>query len=74
MEGILSAALARNPGVRICVSAIAMETLRRASDWMAENGLEAEITQIFVSRTKKTGGLRLLMAQNPVFLIAGARR
>ena len=73
-EAILRAALERNPRVRLCVSAIALETLHRASDWMEKNGIEAEIAQIAVSRTRKAGGLRLLMANNPVFLISGAGR
>ena len=72
LEEILDTALSRNPHVRLCVSAIALETLHRASDWMEKNGLEAEIAQIAVSRTKKAGGLHLLMANNPVFLISGA--
>ena len=72
LEEILDAALTRNPQVRLCVSAIALETLYRASDWMEKNGMEAEIAQIAVSRTKKAGGQQLLMANNPVFLISGA--
>lgn len=71
-EAILRAALERNPRVRLCVSAIALETLHLASDWMEKNGIEAEIAQIAVSRTRKASGLRLLMANNPVFLISGA--
>ena len=34
-------------------------------------GLEVQVTQIAVSRTKPAGGLHLLMANNPTFLIAG---
>ena len=72
LEAILQAALERNPHVRLCVAAIALETLHRASEWMEKNGVEAEITQIAASRTKKAGDLHLLLANNPVFLLSGA--
>ena len=40
---------------------------------MQELGWEAEVCQIAVSRGRKAGGLTLLLAQNPVFLITGTR-
>ena len=40
---------------------------------LEELGYEAEVVQISVSRARKAGELHLLMAQNPVFLITGAR-
>ena len=70
---ILRAAIEANPDVRICVSAIALETLHEAAEWMDVNGFETEIAQIAVSRAKGVGGLHLLMANNPVFLISGRR-
>ena len=69
---ILDAAVRANPKVRICVSAIALETLHRAVSGLERLGCQPEVTQIAVSRTKAVGGLHLLMAQNPVFLITGA--
>lgn len=60
-----------SPRARICVSAIALETLHTASECLTALGYEAEITQIAVSRTRPAGKLHLLMAQNPVFLITG---
>lgn len=68
---ILSLALQRNPKARLCVSAIALETLSAACREMRALGITPEVTQIAVSRTKGVGGLNLLMAQNPVFLISG---
>ena len=59
---------------RICISAIALETLGAAIAALTARGLTAEVTQIAVSRTKPAGRLHLLMANNPIFLITGTRK
>ena len=64
---ILDAALAANLAVRICLTAIALETLAAALDACAARGLEAEITQIAAAHA--AGRPHLLRAANPVFLI-----
>ena len=74
MEGVLDAVLAKNPDARICISAIALETLGAAIAALTARGLTAEVTQIAVSRTKPAGRLHLLMANNPIFLITGTRK
>ena len=73
LSGIAEAALAKNPNARLCVSAVTLETLSAALRVFDEHGLSAEVTQISVSRAKPGGGLRMLLANNPVFLIAGCR-
>ena len=73
MEAVVDAVLGKNPAARICISAIALETLSAAVAALTAHGLSAEVTQIAVSRTKPTGRLHLLMANNPIFLITGAR-
>ena len=60
-----------NPRARVCVSAIALETLHTTLDRLTALGYETEVTQVSVSRTRPTGTLHLLTAQNPVFLITG---
>ena len=60
-----------NPHARICVSAIALETLEKAVSCFKKYSCVPEITQISVSRARQTGGLSLMTAQNPVFLITG---
>ena len=69
LRAIVDAALAANPAARLCISAIALETLQQAIAALAAHGLAAQVTQIAVSRTKAAGSLHLLMANNPVFLI-----
>ena len=69
LEGIVDAALAKNPEVRLCVPAIALETLSAALAVFAARGLDAEVTQIAVSRARPGARLHLLLANNPVFLV-----
>lgn len=73
LRAIIEAAYARNPDVRLCISAIALETLSTAMDALIRMDLETEITQIAVNRTKTAGELHLLTANNPIFLIAAKR-
>lgn len=73
MAAILEAAVTANPAVRICISAIAIETLGQAVAALERLGYEPSVTQIAVSRTRGVGSLHLLMAQNPVFLITGEK-
>ena len=52
---------------------VAARTEISATDYRGlctNDGLEAEVTQISVSRTKAAGKLHLLMANNPVFLVS----
>ena len=52
---------------------IALETLSAAVTALEKHGLEADVAQIAVSRTRPAGKLHLLMANNPTFLITGER-
>lgn len=71
MEAVVHAVLDKNPDARICISAIALETVHAAMTAMAARGISAGVTQLAVSGTKPAGGLSLLMANNPIFLITG---
>ena len=63
---ILRAVYDANSAARVCVPAIALETVQTALTTV-------EIAQISVSRTKAAGGLHMLLAHNPVFLLTGTR-
>lgn len=54
----------KNPGVRIVINAIALETVAEIAALGGE--YEMEIVQIQVSKAKKAGGYHLMMGQNPV--------
>lgn len=71
LPGIVDGICRKNPAARICISAIALETLTSAVETLERHGIQPQVTQISVSRTSTAGQLHLLLANNPVFLIAG---
>lgn len=71
LAAIVDAALDKNPDARICVSAVALETLSAAVAALTAKGRTVQVSQIAVSRAKAVGGLHLMMAQNPIYLITG---
>ena len=73
LREIVEAALSKNPNARLCVSAIALETLSAALDVFTSHGLDAEVTQLTVSRARPGARLHLLLANNPVFLVTACR-
>ena len=71
LAAIVDAALDKNPDARICVSAIALETLSAAVAALTAKGRTVQVSQLAVSRARAVGGLHLMMAQNPIYLITG---
>lgn len=71
MEKVVNLVIDHNPKARICISAICIETLYQAVQALQNCGIQPEVTQISISRSKSAGSLHLLMANNPIFLIAG---
>ncbi len=74
LREILNRVHGANPQARVCVSAIALETLSEAQQALNALGYRVEVTQLAVSRSVEAGGLHLLTAQNPVFLITGTQQ
>ena len=71
MGDIFEAVLLKNPYVRIVVNAIALETLHAAVEAYKAHGIMPEIVQLNAARAKPAGGLHMMLAQNPVFIISG---
>lgn len=71
LAAIVDAALDKNPDARICVSAIALESLSAAMAALTAKGRTVQVSQIAVSRARAVGRLHLMMAQNPIYLITG---
>lgn len=71
MQQLVDLVLERNPKARICISAICIETAYQAVQALKGHGIEPDIIQLSISRGKSAGSLHLMMANNPVFLIAG---
>jgi len=71
MPEILRAVHAANPAARVCAAAITLESVHRAYTTLRELGYATDVTQLSVTRGRAAGGLTLMLAQNPVFLITG---
>ena len=71
LEEIIDAVLASNKDARICVTAITLETLEAALHAFQYHGIEAEVSEVSVSRTTAVGSYHMLKAQNPVCVITG---
>jgi len=72
---IAAAVLSKNPHARIVATAIALETVHTALTVFEQAGLpDIDAVQIGVARVEKRGGVHMLMAQNPIFIISGGGR
>ena len=71
LNEILRSIHAANPAARVCVVAVTLESLHQGYTALRELGYETDVTQLAVSRGKAAGGLTLMLAQNPVFLLTG---
>ena len=69
----MEAALRKNPAARFCITAIAVETLGTAVAAMTQLGMEPQISQVTVARSRAAGELHLMMGQNPVWIITGRK-
>ena len=72
LREILCAVQEANPRARVCVAAITLEALHTSCITLRELAYETEVTQVSVTRSRPAGGLTLMLAQNPVYLICGA--
>lgn len=64
----------KNPLAVIVVTAVSLETLSGAVSAFESYGiLSPEIVQLAVTRTKKVGSHTMLSAENPVYIIKGAK-
>ncbi len=71
LSDILSSIRQANPGARVCVSAVTLETLHQAHEGLKKLGYRTEVLEIAVSRGRDTGTSTLMLARNPVWLVCG---
>lgn len=69
LEAILDTIRSWNPGARIVLTVIALETLARVTEYCKKQKLEPEIVCIQVSRAEVRGGYHMMQGQNPVYLV-----
>ena len=53
LESIIDELLELNPDIRIVINAIVIETMSQAVKILEERGMEADITELFVSKSRK---------------------
>lgn len=74
MAEILKLLIEKNPGIRVVINAITLETLTEAMECLRILGFEdMEIVQISAARSKELGKYHMMMGMNPVFIVSGQR-
>lgn len=69
---IVAHLLGKNPHMRLVATAVAIESIAALLHAFEENHIaDTEVVQLSVSRAKEAGGLHMLLANNPVFIISG---
>ena len=72
MDGIFQAVLEKNPTVRVCLTAVSLESLTDGLDCMRRFGLtKVDVTQITAAQAKTLGRYHMMMGQNPVWILSG---
>ncbi|HVI42214.1 MAG TPA: precorrin-6y C5,15-methyltransferase (decarboxylating) subunit CbiE [Anaerovoracaceae bacterium] len=69
---ILELLIQKNPGIRVVINAITLETMTEAVSQFQKLGFEdIDIVQIFAAHSKAAGNYHMMQGQNPVFIISG---
>lgn len=70
MDAIIDVAHAANPQVRICATAVTIETMAELLACLKSRGIaDADIVQVSVARADHVGSYHLMRAENPVYLV-----
>ena len=73
MKDILKLLLSKNPGIRVVINCIALESVGEAMNCLNVLPFEqVDIAQVQVAKGKKAGSYHLMMGQNPVYVIAAS--
>lgn len=71
MAGILKALYRKNPGMRVVINAITLETVGQVEAEIKKLPVEnVEIVQLQVNRGRKAGPYHLMQAENPVWIFS----
>ncbi len=74
LEEILAYLFEVNPGIKIVINAITLETLSSAMALFTKHNCEVQVTCMNISRNKIAGAYNLMMANNPVYILAGKKK
>ncbi len=71
LKEILEVLLEQNPGVRVVINAIALETVAEAMQCLKTMTFtDVDIAQVSVAKGKKLGSYEMMMGQNPVYIFS----
>lgn len=71
LQEILRKLAGINPGMRIVINAVSIETICEIQRFLPEFGIEgAEMVQIQANRVRKAGNYHLMQSENPVWICA----
>lgn len=71
LRAVLSAALKKNPSVRIVINAVTIETLAKATEAMKTLSVtRTEIVHLTAARGRKLGRYHMMTGMNPVFILS----
>ncbi|MCL2045503.1 MAG: precorrin-6Y C5,15-methyltransferase (decarboxylating) subunit CbiT [Oscillospiraceae bacterium] len=74
MDGIIEALLKLNPNVKITANAITLQTINEIITCFEKFELvNTDITCVNIAQGRRVGSYDMMMAQNPVYIITGAR-
>lgn len=71
LDAILDVIFEANPKARICITAIALESLANSLSELTSRGMNVKVAQIAASRSRKLASYNMLAAENPIFIITG---
>ncbi|MCD7868585.1 MAG: precorrin-6A reductase [Clostridiales bacterium] len=74
MREILALLLEKNPGVRLVINCITLETVAETMEAAGDLGLEPEIVLLSVARSRKAGRYHMMMGENPIYIISCQRK
>lgn len=73
MESILKKLMQVNPGMRVVINAVCLETIGSVQAALKKlNVVDYELVQLSVSRANEVAGLHMMNASNPVFIFSFA--
>ena len=75
MNEIIKLLLGKNPGVRIVINCITLETVTEAMNAIRNFGLtDVDIVQLTAARSKSIGRYHMMMGENPIYIISCSGR
>ncbi len=68
IKQIIDAVFKKNPGVRIVINMISLDTLDEVGSIVRENDLSSDLSLVSVARVKNVSGHRMMEGLNPVYI------